>query len=162
MNIFYLSTDPRLAAKQHCDQHVVKMMVETAQLLCTAHHVCETATPNLYKPTHKNHPCAIWVRNSRANYQWAYRLLYWLCTEYEYRRGRKSKVEELLPSLAVPPGSLSSEPFVDPPQCMPEKYKSNNTVAAYQNYYIGDKTFARWVWKRKPPLWWQPELEKSK
>ena len=155
MNIFYLNTDPRIAAQQHCDQHVVKMMVETAQLLCTAHHVCETATDNLYKPTHKNHPSAVWVRSSRANYQWTYALLYWLCREYEYRRDRKSKVMELLPSLAIPPRSLPTTPFVDPPQCMPDQYKTNDTVTAYQNYYQGEKTFARWTWKRKPPYWTQ-------
>ena len=64
MNIFVLDNDPFKAAEYQCDKHVVKMVLETAQLLCSAH---ETAP---YKRTHYNHPCAIWTRSSLSNYMW--------------------------------------------------------------------------------------------
>lgn len=59
MNIFYLSRDPVLCAEMHCDKHVVKMILETAQLLSTAHWELGSTAP--YKPTHKNHPLALQV-----------------------------------------------------------------------------------------------------
>lgn len=60
MNIFYLDKDPKLCAQYHCDKHVVKMILESAQLLCTA--VNEAAGKEVapYKSTHVNHPCSIW------------------------------------------------------------------------------------------------------
>ena len=70
MNIFVLDTSPKLAAEYHCNKHVVKMIIETAQMLSTAHDYLETGISGLYKPTHKNHPCSIWVRQSRENYLW--------------------------------------------------------------------------------------------
>ena len=65
MNIFMLHQEPQIAAQYHCDKHVVKMILESAQLLCTA--LNEAGVPMPYRVTHKNHPCSIWVRESRAN-----------------------------------------------------------------------------------------------
>jgi hypothetical protein len=80
MNIFVLSRNPRRAAEQHCDKHVVKMILETAQLLYSAHP--DKPHEAAYKRTHANHPCAIWARTSLANYQWLCALGFWLCQEY--------------------------------------------------------------------------------
>ena len=70
MNIFYLDRNPILAADKQCDRHVVKMILETAQLLSTAHYELDGESP-AYKPTHKNHPSAVWVRKSLDHYLWA-------------------------------------------------------------------------------------------
>jgi hypothetical protein len=69
MNIFFLDENPTLSAKYHVDKHVVKMILETAQLLCSVHHVTDQVTDQVpYKLSHKNHPCAIWARESLSNY----------------------------------------------------------------------------------------------
>jgi hypothetical protein len=77
MNIFYLDKSPYTCARYHCDKHVVKMILETAQLLCGAHWA--TGGTAQYKPTHLNHPCAIWVRKSLSNYKWLCELGFNLC-----------------------------------------------------------------------------------
>ena len=89
MNIFYLDKDPVIAAQMHCDKHVVKMILESAQLMSTAHRFLDGdryADKNgLYKLTHKNHPTAIWVRKSKENYMWTWNLLDALLQEYTKR-----------------------------------------------------------------------------
>ena len=78
MNIFYLDEDPVLAAQMHCDKHVVKMILESAQLLSTAHLLIDgdelADERGLYKATHKNHPSSKWVRDSSENYEWLWNL----------------------------------------------------------------------------------------
>ena len=92
MNIFFLSLDPAEAARLHCDKHVVKMILESCQLLYCAHWMCGTIMPsNAYKKTHPNHPCAKWVRESQANYRWLCRLGLELCGEYTFRYGKHHK-----------------------------------------------------------------------
>jgi len=89
MNIFYLSHDPVQAAKYQYNKHVVKMILETAQLLCTAHHELGTNIDIPYKATHKNHPSAIWVRSSAEAYMWAYEHMLALGKEYTKRYGKE-------------------------------------------------------------------------
>jgi len=94
MNVFYLDSDPKQCAMLHTDKHVVKMILEYSQLLSTAHYVCDGATPEgMYKPTHINHPSAVWVRKSEHNYIWLCNLLLELCNEYTYRYAKTHKVE---------------------------------------------------------------------
>ena len=160
MNIFYLHKNPAVAAKMHCDKHVVKMILETAQLLCTAHHETGTGTKAMYKSTHKNHPIAKWVRESSSHYSWAYNLLIALLNEYHHRRGRSHKTVEQLPHLIYNPRNVPNKGFTPPPQCMPDEYKDKDTITAYRNYYKGDKVrIAEWNWGRPAPDWF--ELSKS-
>ena len=86
MNIFYLHNDPQVCAAYHCDKHVVKMILEYAQLLSTAHHELD-GVPSIecYKKTHVNHPCTKWVRESLQNYRWLMRLITGLNDEYRKR-----------------------------------------------------------------------------
>ena len=75
MNLFYLDRDPVTAASYHYDKHKVKMVLEAAQMLCTAHHCYgdeELKDLIPYKQAHLNHPSTIWVRSSRSTYFWAY------------------------------------------------------------------------------------------
>lgn len=158
MNIFVLDTDPYVAAKLHCDKHVVKMILETAQLLCTAHRILDgddAVDPIFYRVTHKNHPSAVWVRESNNNYIWTWCLLDGLCKEYTRRYGKTHVTEtKLLSKLYRPPVNIPIYYKTPQPQCMPDEYKSNNVVEAYRKYYVGAKApIAKW--KNTPqPEWW--------
>lgn len=168
MNIFYLDEEPRIAAQYACDQHVVKMIVETAQLLSTAHRILDgkeyidsssgrkirrwalddyLLDKLFYHATHINHPSAIWVRSNRAAYDWTVRYLYCLCDEYTLRYGKTHKTESLAKAfnLNYPKNLDPSNIFSPPPQTMPEQYKLQDTVEAYRRFYIYDKSkFAKW------------------
>ena len=142
----------------HCDKHVVKMLLETSQLLCTAHRELDDSSfaddAGLYKIAHRNHPSAKWVRESRENYRWAYSLLIALCEEYTLRYGKTHKTQRLgiVDSLHRCPDNILSVAFTDPPQCMPPEFHCDNPVKAYRDYYLGKKMgFA--VWKLKTPDW---------
>jgi hypothetical protein len=157
MNIFYLDTDPRTAAAMHCDKHVVKMILESAQILSTAHQILDGPKKGLYKPTHKNHPSAVWARQAEPNYIWLYSLLYYLCAEYTARYGKshKTKRSGIVHLLSFIPDNIPKANFSSPPQCMPDTYKvESDTVQAYRNYYMGAKSgFAKWK-LGNVPFWW--------
>jgi len=158
MNIFYLDSDPKVAAAMHCDKHCVKMILESAQLLSTAHHVIDVEpTIECYKSTHKNHPSAIWCRQSGRNYEWLWIMLKYLCKEYTNRYGKVHKVEAsgLLDRLSNRPINLELGELTEPPQCMPDEYKcQDNSVQAYRNYYLGEKaSFAKWNYSITPNWW---------
>ena len=168
MNIFYLHKDPREAARLQYNKHVVKMILESAQMLSTAHRVLDGdkyADKNgLYKKAHVNHPSSIWVRCSYQQYKWLYDHMVALMEEYTYRYGKHHATERLKVPLseypkAIPVSGLvlgafhCTAGFDDPPQCMPKACKGEDTVLAYQNYYIIEKSgFARWT-KRETPAW---------
>jgi hypothetical protein len=145
MNIFYLSHCPKKAAQHQYNKHVVKMILETAQLLCTAHHELGTTIDIPYKATHKNHPSAIWVRSSAEAYMWAYEHMLALGTEYTRRYNKEHltilKCREVLYTL---PSNISDDEYAQPPQCMPDEYKViNDSVSAYWNYYENEKHTVR-------------------
>ena len=147
MNIFVLDLDPKTCAQYHCDKHVVKMIVETAQLLSTAHHINGSQLASndgsglLYKKTHENHPCAIWARQSKENYQWLCRLGINLCSEYCARYGKVHKTEALINLLcAYLPVSFPEIGLKEFKQCMPVNYHDEDVTLAYKSYYIGEKS----------------------
>lgn len=158
MNIFYLSNDPDECARQHCDKHVVKMILETAQLLSNAHHMLDgdQVIKPIYKLTHKNHPSAIWTRSSETHYLWLWALLVELCKEYTHRYGKTHKVERdgLIHILKTPPNNIPRDSWLSaPPPAMPDEYKAADAVQSYRNYYRGAKrSFARWT-NRAVPEW---------
>lgn len=157
MNIFYLSECPEEAARSQCDKHVVKMILETAQLLSTAHRVLDgdawADEIGMYRRTHVNHPSAAWVRENRQNYRWTYRHLVYLCDEYTVRYGRVHKTAGILTAFLLAPRNIPRGEFTPPPQCMPDEYKHEDTVTAYRNYYRGGKADIA-KWKLGPPEWW--------
>ena len=160
MNIFYLDPNPKIAAQMMCDKHVIKMILESAQMLCTAHRVLDgddyADKYSLYKMVHKNHPSTIWVRSGRLNYLWLYNHMRALMQEYTYRYGKIHASERLNMGLSGRPQNMDENaPFTDPPQCMPDQYKNEkSTVQAYQNYYHGEKArFAEW--RLGQPDWWK-------
>ena len=181
MNIFYLSNDPIECAQYHNDKHVIKMILETCQLLSTANRVLdgvETVVLSktgrkakrwqlsdlresaLYSATHINHPSAIWCRQSVFNYNWLQNLLIQLCKEYTYRYGKVHKCEQigLVNILTVPPKNIPLGRFTEPTPAMPEDLRiKGNSIASYRNYYINSKQhLASWQGKinsRNVPEW---------
>jgi hypothetical protein len=157
MNIFFLDQRPDVCAQAHFDKHVVKMCIEYAQLLSTAHHVLgsDQSSSTLYKRCYENHPSAIWVRKSPEHYRWLYRLLKCLLDEYTYRYGKVHSTQRLLPLLEKLPWYKSHQAgWVDPPQCMPEVFQTDDTVQAYRAYYRLGKSRSMNNWrKRERPTW---------
>lgn len=174
MNIFYLSNNTKECAQMHVDKHCVKMILEYAQLLSTAHRVLDGVLltgisdtgrktkswilPDkrndiLYKATHLNHPSAIWVRQSRDNYAWLWLLLDDLCKEYTYRYNKIHKVERegLLEQLRFVPSGIKEHPtFTEPTPAMPDEYiVKGNSIQSYKNYYNGSKQHLH-NWKNRP------------
>ena len=143
MNIFILDRDPVLAAQYQCDKHVVKMALESTQIL-------STINGGPYKPTHVNHPCVVWAGSCAGNYRWLVVHAIALCDEYTIRYGKKHKCEDVIMSMPHIMPSPGVSEFV---QCMPEQYRGDNVVEAYRRYYVGEKAgFARWT-NRNIPEW---------
>ena len=143
MNIFYLNSDPVKAAQIQYDKHVVKMILESAQMLCTAHHLlCPEQSDNIpYKIAHKNHPSTIWVRQSASHYLWLYYHMLALGDEYTKRYGKTHlTITKCKDVLAKYPGGIFHVGFTEPPQCMPDEYKvEGDSLSAYWNYYEQEK-----------------------
>ena len=151
MNIFAVDKDPKISAQQLCDKHVVKMILESAQMLCSAY-------PNgdaPYKRAFYNHPCTIWARESQENYEWLLTHAYAMCQEYTRRYGKVHKSIDAIEwcgknyiKLRLPQKGLTK--FA---QAMPEQYKNKSSITAYRSYYNGEKAgFATWK-TRKSPEW---------
>ena len=156
MNIFFLDYDVKKCAQYHCDKHVVKMILETAQLLCGVHHAVSKDVENVpYKLSHKNHPCAIWTRESLSNYLYLCELGLELCNEYTYRYGKRHKSQEVILWCILNRPKIGDIGFTEPPKAMPDEYKVDCVIQSYRNYYMGAKSgFA--VWKnREKPLWFE-------
>jgi hypothetical protein len=152
MNIFILDTNIEKCARYHCDQHVVKMILESTQIVCTVLNKKGFATP--YKSTHANHPCVLWAGESFDNLQWLIRLARTLNREYKYRFQKSEdhvSIHVLDQVRLMKFESLGVTSFA---QAMPEKYKApGDPVAAYRAFYVGEKLrFARWT-RRKRPRW---------
>jgi hypothetical protein len=136
MNIFYLDKNPAVAAKYHCDKHVVKMILETAQLLSTTVYMTDRDCGfHIYKPTHRNHPSAVWVRSSMQHYKWLSMLGIFLCLEYTKRYKKVHKTQAIMENLFMYTPDIIDRGWNDPPQAMPDEFKQENTVEAYREYY---------------------------
>ena len=171
MNIFYLDNDPVKCAEMHCDKHVVKMIIEYAQLMSTAHrmldgkHYIDDSSGRriqrwrlpttemesvVYKAGHVNHPSAIWVRENAVHYQYTYDLFASLCDEYTLRYGKVHLTDsKLRDCLNILPNNIDLCAWRYPPQTMPDDVKSNSVIDAYHKYYRKyKKDFA--VWTARP------------
>ena len=191
MNIFYLDRDPKLCAEMHVDKHVVKMILEYAQLLSTAHRILDGTQSvglsktgrkqvryvlsddrehTLYSATHINHPSAQWARQSAANYMWLAELLEECCIEYSYRYGKTHKVQSigLMQMLKNNfPKNISDKPFTEPTPAMPDECKvAGDSLTSYRRYYVMNKEHL-WSWSgkinsRERPQWLSEFLRKAK
>lgn len=141
MNIFYLHKDPVKAAQYQYNKHVVKMVLESAQMLCTAHHLIMGDDADVpYKIAHPKHPSTKWVTYSASNYAWLYQHMLALGDEYTKRYGKVHlTITKCKDKLAKLPGGIFNVGFSEPPQAMPDEYKHESAIHAYWNYYIGEK-----------------------
>tara|TARA_R100000742_G_C4252390_1_gene70579 strand:- start:295 stop:792 length:498 start_codon:yes stop_codon:yes gene_type:complete len=162
MNIFYVDKDPAKAAIYLPDKLVVKMPLESAQMLSTVHRVyngdeyCDLL--GLYKTAHLNHPCTIWARESVMNYKWLYMHFVALSHEYNRRYGKvHASYRKLNDKLAEVPTQIPKYKFYPPAQAMPDQYKDPNPVKAYRNYLINEKHYAEWNKCTPKPWWWTKE-----
>lgn len=183
MNIFYVDRDPVVAAQCLVDKHCIKMILESAQLLSTAHRVLdgqkEIVTPefdpyrpdalrrkktfytlpdgretDLYLATHVNHPSAIWCRTSVENYLWLVEHMYGLLGEYSHRYGKKHKCYDIAIHLQSPPFNLKEYDMTPMPCAMDDEYKiSDDPVVNYRNYYIKGKASLHKWTNREAPVW---------
>mgnify|MGYP003660505761 FL=1 len=159
MNIFYFDECPIKSARAQPDKMLVKMPLETAQMLCTAHRELdgdEYADANgLYKRAYWNHPCTIWARESSANYFWLYKHFLALGREYTFRYGKIHKsVDKLSRALFKQPDNISRIGMTTLAQAMPDEYKHDDPTVAYRDYVIHEKHYAKWEQGRDKPEWW--------
>lgn len=178
MNLFVLHSDPVRAARMHCDKHLTKMLVETAQLLSYAHRLENSAYADkhdLYALNrgHAGHPCTLWLLEDARNYRWSYDLLHALLAEYDYRyqglsAGKYARVVAMADALRKLPKSYDTPSKGEPPlfvmamgkfpECM-----GDCAVESYRRYYIMDKqAFAVWNNKRPAPKWWRSGVKQFK
>ena len=173
MNIFYLDEDPVKCAEMHCDKHIVKMIIEYAQLMSTAHrmldgeHYIDASSGRriqrwrlqdgdmdavVYKAGHTGHPSAIWTRENAVHYQWLYDHMLALGKEYTKRYNRTHlTITKCKDILAAAPLSIPTGDFTEPPQCMPDDVKSKSVITAYHKYYQEyKKDFAVWTARPTP------------
>lgn len=155
MNIFVTDSCPQISAQSLDDKRVVKMALESAQMLSTALH-CHDSPWKPYKINHKNHPCTIWARTTRSNYEWLLSHLVALCSEYESRYGRRHACSALIPgflesAISVPEGELT--PF---PNCTVFK-DATDVIDAYRRFMLhkwNDLDVRAPTWKnRLAPEW---------
>jgi len=177
MNIFVVQSSPHEAARDLCDKHVVKMIVESAQMLSTAHRVLDgepaiRLSKNGRKIKHwihpeyddvlclatmVNHPCTRWAMETSSNYDWLWHHAWGLMFEYTKRYGKKHSMHDLMGILAGCPNNIKDGSLTPFAQAMPEQYRCEDAVTAYRKYYIGEKKrFAKWA-KTPVPSWFASE-----
>ena len=177
MNIFVLHRDPYICAQMHCDKHIVKMIIESAQLLYTCclmwgivgNDIREfiTTAPittkgtHGYKMTHKHHPCCKWLSESVENYHWLVTMAKELCVEYTRRYKKIHATEQHIDWLSYVCPDIPNMPMTPFAMAMPNdcKYTEHdgniNPVKSYRMYYCKEKTFAKWA-HSTVPIWYTP------
>ena len=168
MNIFFIDRCPIKSAQQLCDKHVVKMVLETAQMCSTAMHDWHSSPDtmidyptdlleNIYKPAYQNHPMTKWVGDLRCNLVWAIRHGLAIGEEYKYRYDKDHNSTSILQKIKDYMEHmgwwiiLEDNRHSKPPQCMPDEYKCDDYVEAYRNYYRKDKAhILKWTNREKP------------
>ena len=159
MNIFFIDKCPIKSAQQLCDKHVVKMVLETAQMCSTAMHEWDYAKDlnNIYKSAYKNHPMTVWVRDNVRNFSWAVTHGLHIGEEYTYRYNKQHKSTKVLSEMyrlvTDKKWYMYQDLYTEPPQCMPDQFKCDDYVEAYRNYYRTDKAHILQWTGRPVPEW---------
>jgi len=162
MNIFYIHENPYVCAEAMANKHIVKMILESAQILSTAHRVLDGQPythvskkgrkikrynhplydHRLLQSAFVNHPCNVWVRESIENYIWLYDHFASLCIEYQRRFNKVHRIDlDLHVRLSFAPNNIPRKQMTKVPQAMPKQYHDNDSIIAYRNYYIAEKLF---------------------
>ena len=183
MNIFILDKDQKKNAKYHANVHVIKMTLETAQLLCTSVRISmeesgfhtdfiEETIPKAksgkaYRRTHPNHPCTVWARENQANFLWLCSLGYELSKEFTRRYDKVHTCHEVIEQCTalshyIPVDLLNPRKLTPFPQAMPDEYKDDDPVVAYRRYYKSKREGGmKMEWPDKVPFWLGADEVKS-
>lgn len=153
MNIFILDSDPVLNAQYHVDKHVVKIITEINQMLCSTHHVLQTGKNIPYRLSYANHPCTKWMRESMDNYNWSVELCLKLCFEYSYRYNKVHAGEKVALWCKENIPEINKKGLTPFYLAMPDEYKCECPIQSYRNYYNGAKTHLFSWTKREKPHW---------
>lgn len=155
MNIFILDQDPVKAAEYLCDKHVIKMILESIQMLCTVNRLGGSTDNTLYKATHVKHPCVIWLCESASNYEWLVRHLESMHNQYKLRYNKQHKsFIGLYHIVKNPPPWLKDMGLTKFALAMPESYKKEDPVLSYRLYYICCKLkICTWKYPAVEPFW---------
>ena len=149
-----LDRDIRKCARHHADQHVVKMILESAQMLCSV--LWQHGIEAPYKRTHVKHPCTLWAGESLGNWRWLHRLALALNDEYRYRFNKSVDHNSAVVVRGLPQPHLKDIGLTEFVQAMPDQYKiPGDPVSAYRRFYVEDKSrFATWT-RRRAPRWFR-------
>ena len=166
MNIFFLDKNPKICAEYHCDKHVVKMILESAQMLSTAYQRHSGKEEKVYKPAYPKHPMTIWVGDSIQNFGWTLLLGNWLGCEFERRYNKMHKSMKIINYFIdfnlTWKDKLPKKNFTTPPLCMPDEFKCEDYIQAYRNYYINKKkSFAKFTHREVPEFMKDKPKEKD-
>lgn len=162
MNVFVCDYDPIVAAKSLADKHVVKMVVETTQLLSTACHLQNISFEGQYKATHKHHPCLIALLEQPAFLQWTIAHGVALCHEYTERYQREHKSEQIMAYAAKhlqTDHCIVMSDFDTFPRAVFDEFKTLPVVDAYRAHLrkkynvLWKPGNARWKFPSVNPLW---------
>jgi hypothetical protein len=175
MNIFCTNNDPIISAQELCDQHCrSKMQIESAILLqhCFSNQVLLSAPPTKKGTPRKsgkgyfNHPCAVWVRESKANFMWLCDHALEMFNERDYRWPTstehftktfitwcKSNVSSVSLCLKaeLTPFAVAINPETNCRKII--GFDQLSTIDKYKQYIRLDKPFATWT-KRSKPDWY--------
>ena len=161
MNIFVLDECPVISAQMQCDKHIVKMPLETTQMLCSVWHRYGVGDKVPYKEAHKKHPCTLWTGDSAENYDWLWQHGMELCFEYTRRYNKIHKCQQVIMDLLIDNCEFEFDNIgshgTPHPQCMPDEYKCafDDAVQAYRKYYVNDKKdIAKWEKSGLMPDWY--------
>jgi len=151
MNIFYLDPCVKKCAEYHCDKHVVKMILESVQMLSTV--IRGSGIDAGYKATHAKHPCTLWAGQSLSNYKWLLLLTKYLNKEYKYRYDKSVNHKSYDLALTLPTPDILDIGLTKHAQAMPDQYKSDDPLTSYRDYYTFEKSnLHKWT-KREIPVW---------
>lgn len=151
MNIFAIDQDPSKAARQLHDRHVVKMILESAQMLSTCRQAYGDNRDGLLKACFHNHPCNVWLRESHSNYDWLVRHMIGLLREYTYRYNKLHRYENLVVThFAMKLKGLSDKDLTPFTTAMPGEYKTTDPIQSYRNYYLSKKIQGNFWTNRYP------------
>jgi hypothetical protein len=156
MNIFVSHINPIVSAHNLDDKRVVKMVVESAQILQTALHNNGFNELILVRPAWFNHPVVQWAGASRQNYNWLLHHLTSLIELYEEIYGRKHLYHNFPLQFGCTKDFIKDAPPTEFPNCT--LYKQHESIDAYQRHLVYkwkflDKRKTTWKLREKPDFY---------
>lgn len=156
MNIFATDVDPTKSAQDHCDNHVVKMVLESTQLLNNLYYGSSKQLNAVYKFTHLDHPCTKWLKSSKLHFEWLTNHAQALCEQYRLRYLKTHKCQQVIAQIISDSEVFSFDMGNDfkLPKVVPDIYQVESPVDSYRSFIIDAKPFAKWNKGISKPYWY--------